>query len=211
MQDETRSSLPLMESTAPPSSKDEASSVTPPEAWGGERLSDKYAYLRQSVNAPSRFGALMSGIQTAGSMFSGLQDSSSSAGVTTNSSISYANLRAKDVSTSQETSMGFPDHTSSTSLSINTKSILGQGSLDSPRMSSLTRRFSTYAERISTTSAFSDGASFPVGSPKLKKSGADSREDLLNSLLLKSDTSVLTESSSVLTANVCKMLFINYV
>ncbi|KAF7831027.1 protein NEDD1 [Senna tora] len=199
-QDETQSSLPLIESTAPPSSKDEASSITPPEAWGGERLSDKYAYLRQSVNAPSRFGTSLPGVQAAGSMFSGLQDSSSSSGVTslTNSSINYTNLRAKDVSTSQETSIGFPDHMSSSSLSISTKAILGQSNIESPRMSSLTRRFSTYAERISTTSTFSDGV---VGSPKMKKSGAESREELLNSLLLKSDTLVPTESSYLLPAN----------
>ncbi|XP_054798289.1 protein NEDD1 [Prosopis cineraria] len=201
-QDETRSSFPPVESVVPPSSKDDASSITPPEAWGGERLSEKYTYLRQSINAPSRFGTSASGVQTAGSMFSGLQASSSSDVTSlTNSSINFASLRVKDVSTSQETSLGFPDHLSSNSLSMNTKSILGQGNLDSPRMSSLTRRFSTYAERISTTSTFSDGVSLSVGSPKMKKSGAETREELLNSLLLKSDTSVSTESSSILPAN----------
>lgn len=200
-----------MESTAPPSSKDEASSITPPEAWGGERLSDKYTYLRQSVNGPARFGMSVSGVQAAGSLFSGLQDPSSSAGVTslTNSSINYANLRAKDVSTSQETSLSIPDHLASGSLSISTKSILGQGNLDSSQMSSLTQRFSTYAERISTTSTFSDGLAFSVGSPKMKKSGAETREELLNSLLLKSDTSAPTELSHVLPANVCKFCALN--
>lgn len=193
-----------MESVAPPpSSKDDASAITPPEAWGGEKLSEKYTYLRQSINAPSRFGTLASGVQTAGSMSSGLQASSSSDVTSlTTSNINFANLRSKDVSSSQETSLGFPDHLSN-SLSINTKSILGQVNLDSPRISALSRRFSTYAERISTTSTFSDGVSLSVGSPKVKKSGAETKEELLNSLLLKSDTSVSTESSSILSANVC--------
>ncbi|XP_027331322.1 protein NEDD1 isoform X2 [Abrus precatorius] len=205
-QDITQSSFPLVGST-PPSSKSEDSSITPPEAWGGERLTDKYAFPRQPVNVPSRFGMLASGGQTAGSTFSGLQDTSSSVAISsyTSSSLSFANLRAKDASTSQETSLGFTDHMFSTSLplSISTKTSLGQANVDSPRivasprMSSFPRRFSTYAERISTTSTFSDGVSLTVGSPKIKKSGAETREELLNSLLLKSDVSAPTESGSL--------------
>ncbi|KAK7385727.1 hypothetical protein VNO78_31546 [Psophocarpus tetragonolobus] len=206
-QDITQSSLPLVGSTPPPSSKNEDSSITPPEAWGGERLSDKYAYARQPVNVPSRFGMLTSVGQTAGSVLSGLQDASSSVGVSsyTSSSLSFANLRAKDVSTSQETSLGFTDHMFTTSLPLpnNTKTSLGPATvdspkiLDSPRMSSFNRRFSTYAERISTTSTFSDGVSLSIGSPKIKKSGAETREELLNSLLLKSDASAPIESGTL--------------
>ncbi|KAF7816390.1 protein NEDD1 [Senna tora] len=203
-QDESQSSLPLVGSTPPPTSKNEDSSITPSEGWGGERLSDKYTYLRQPVNAPSRLGMLSSGGQTAGSMFSGLQNPSSSASISslTNSSFNYSDLRMKDFSTSQETSLQLPDHLFSRSLSltsINTRTSLGQGSLDSPRMSPLTlpRRFSTYAERISSTSTFSDGVSLSVSSPKVKKSGAETREELLNSLLVKSDTTVPAESGSL--------------
>lgn len=202
-----------MGSTPPPSSKNDDSSITPPEAWGGEKLSDKYAYTRQPVNAPSRFGLLASGGQTAGSLFSGLQDTSSSMGISsyTSSGLSFANLSTKDVSTSQDTSLGFTDHMLSTSLplSINTKASLGQANIDSPRihdsprMSPFPRRFSTYAERISTTSTFTDGVSLSVGSPKIKKSGAETREELLNSLLLKSDISAPTESGSLPLTNVC--------
>ncbi|XP_027941439.1 protein NEDD1 isoform X1 [Vigna unguiculata] len=205
-QDITQSSFPLAGSTPPPPSKSEDSSITPPEAWGGERLSEKYGYHRQPVNVPSRFGMLASSGQTAGSMLSGLHDTSSSMGVSSyaTSSLSLANIRTKDASTSQEISLGFTDHTFPTSLplSANAKSSLGQANiespkiLDSPRMSSFNRRFSTYAERISTTSTFSDGVSLSVGSPKIKKSGAETREELLNSLLLKSDTSAPTESGS---------------
>lgn len=151
--------------------------------------------------------------QTAGSTLSRLQDTSSSVGVSsyTSSSLTFANLRTKDSFTSQDTSLGFTDHAFSTSLplSINTKSSLGQANtdspknLDSPRMSSFNRRYSTYAERISTTSTFSDGVSLSVGSPKIKKSGAETREELLNSLLLKSDISAPTESGSLPLTSVC--------
>ncbi|XP_019433193.1 PREDICTED: protein NEDD1-like [Lupinus angustifolius] len=206
-QDITQSSFSLVGSTPLLSSKNEDSSTTPPEAWGGEKLSDKYNFSRQPINAPSHFGMLASGGQIAGSMFSGLQGTSSSTGIGsyTGSSLSYANLRSKDISTSQETSLGFPDHlfSTSSSLSINTKTSIGQANidspriLDSPRMSPFPRRFSTYAERISTTSTFGDGVSLSVSSPKIKKSGAETREELLNSFLSKSDTSAPLESSSL--------------
>jgi protein NEDD1 len=198
--------------TPPPSTKSEESSITPPEAWGGEKLPDKYTYPRPAVNAPSRFGMLASSGQTAGSMLSGLQDTSSSIGIGsyTSSSLNFSNLRTKDVSTGQETSLGFNDHMFSTSMplsSISTKTSLGQTNTDSPklsdspRMSPFSRRISSYAERIGIASSFSDGASLSVGSPKIKKSGAETREELLNSLLLKSDISIPTDSGSL--TNVC--------
>lgn len=208
-QDITQSSFPLVGLTPPASAKSEESSITPPEAWGGEKLPDKYTYTRQPVNAPSRFGMLASSGQTAGSMISGLQDTFSSSGISsyTSSSLNFSNLRTKDVSTGQETSLGFTDHLFSTSmpLSISTKTSLGQANIDSPkisdspRMSSFSKRISSYAERIGTASSFGDGAS--VGSPKIKKSGAETREELLNSLLLKSDVSIPTESGSLLLPN----------
>lgn len=155
---------------------------------------------------------LASSGQAAGLTFSGVQDTSSSSGISpyTSSSLKFPNLRTKDVSTGQETSLGFSDHMSSTSLlfPINTKASIGQANIespkisDSPRMQSFSKRISSYAERISTAPAFSDGASLAGGSPKIKKSGAETREELLNSLLLKSDISIPTESGSLPT-NVC--------
>lgn len=144
--------------------------------------------------------------QSSGSMFSGLQDLSSSTSQMnisslTNSSLTYVNLRTKDVSSNQETSLGFSDNLSSSSLSLATKGISGQVSLDSPSLT-LPRRFSTYAERISTASSFSDGTSLSVGSPKMKKTGAETREELLNSLLAKSDMVVATEAGILPSMNV---------
>ncbi|CAI8586216.1 unnamed protein product [Vicia faba] len=206
-QDITQSSFPFAGLT-PPSTKSEESSITPPEAWGGEKLADKYIYPRQA-NAPSRFGMLASSGQAAGLTHSGVQDTSSSSGISpyTSSSLNFSNLRTKDVSTGQETPLGFSDHMFSTSLPfpINTKASIGQANIDSPkisdspRMQSFSKRISSYAERISTAPAFGDGASLAVGSPKIKKSGAETREELLNSLLWKSEISIPTESGSLLT------------
>ncbi|KAK9189415.1 hypothetical protein WN943_018011 [Citrus x changshan-huyou] len=162
-QDDARS-FALVGSTPSPSSKSEDSSITPPEACGGEKLSDKFALLRQPLNMPSRYGMSTSSGLTSSSMYSGLQDVS-------------------------------PEHLSSSfpSLSLGTKGILGSGNLDSSRTSSLTlthrepRR--TYADRISTTS----GTSLSAGSPKTKKTGAETKEELLSNFLSRSDTSAVVE------------------
>ncbi|CAI9759730.1 unnamed protein product [Fraxinus pennsylvanica] len=53
---------------------DVSSSITPPEAWGSKRLSDKLMHFRQSVNVSSPFPTLTSGSLSSGSMLSGLQD-----------------------------------------------------------------------------------------------------------------------------------------
>ncbi|KAL6123642.1 hypothetical protein ACLB2K_076161 [Fragaria x ananassa] len=194
-QDDSISSFPRLESTPAPYSKSEDSSITPPESWGGERLSDKYINLLQPSIKPSRFGM---SAQTSGSLMSGLPDTSLSTSQTSISytSLNYANMRIKDLSFSQENSLGFPEQVNSSAIPMSpgSKGITGQSNLDSPTSSlSLHRKFSTYAERIGTTSSFSDRTSLAAGSPKTKKTGAEMRE-LLTSLVSKSDTSTVTES-----------------
>ncbi|XP_023537038.1 protein NEDD1-like [Cucurbita pepo subsp. pepo] len=204
-QDDSRSSSAQLGSTPAPTlnSKNEDSSITPPEAWGGEKLSDKFAQLRQPATLPSRFGMLASSSnsQTSSSMISGLQDPSSSisqSSITslTNLNFSYPNMRTKDV-ISQEVSLSIPEHFSTTaaSLSLGTRGTIGLSNQDSPRTTTMTlpRRFSTYAERLSTTSSFSDGLPVGVGSPKTKKMGSETREEVLNNLS-KFDTLSVTES-----------------
>ncbi|KAK4348629.1 hypothetical protein RND71_031384 [Anisodus tanguticus] len=202
------SSLPKQEdatfaqlsSTPISSCSDDSSSITPPEAWGGERLSDRLSHLRQSGNMPSRFAISTSGPLAPGPMLSGLQDTfpaTQSISSLTSSSVSLANLRIKENS-HEETFQGSSEHvpSSSTSFSVGTKGITGQGALDSLGSTmSLPRRFSSYAERISTAPSFSDGT-LSVGSPKTKKSGAETREELLNSLLSRSDTSSATAAGA---------------
>ncbi|XP_052876322.1 protein NEDD1-like [Gossypium arboreum] len=193
-------SFTALESTPTPSSKSEETSITSPEALGGDKISDKFAQLRQ---LPSLFGMPASGGLTTSSIYAG-QDQSSMLSQTS-SNLSYENLHPKDVSSNQEiSSLGFPEHFSSSSmsaLSFGSKGITRAGSLDSPKLASLAppRRFSTYAERISTTSAFSDGTSHLVASPKTKKTGAETREELFNSLLSRSD-SLTAAASGVLPA-----------
>ncbi|XP_050209828.1 protein NEDD1 [Mercurialis annua] len=198
-QEETRtSSFTFGESSPAPSSKSEESSITPPEAWGGEKISDKPVLPRQSL---SRFGLLASGGST---MFSGFQDLSSSTSQTittslTNFNLSFPNIRT-DISSNQETLTGFPELTSSSSMSqsMGTKSIIGPANLDMPGLGTLTlpRKFSTYAERISTASSLGDGISLAVNSPKMKKTGSETREELLSSLLSRSDSLATTEPGS---------------
>lgn len=208
-QDDSRSSSGQMVSTPAPAlnSKNENSSITPPEAWGGEKLSDKFAQLRQPINLPSRFGMLASTSQTSSSIISGLQDPTSSVSQSsipslTNLNLNYPNLRTKDVS-SQDVSLSIPEHFSTTtaSLSLGTRASIGLSNPDSPRTTSMTlpRRFSTYAERLSTTSSFSDGLS--VGSPKTKKMGSETREEVLNNLS-KFDAFSVVESGVLPAMNV---------
>ncbi|MCD7466300.1 hypothetical protein HAX54_002870 [Datura stramonium] len=172
------SSLPKQEdasfaqlSSTPISSRsDDASSITPPEAWGGERLSDRLSHLRQSGNMPSRFAISTSGPLAPGTMLSGLQDNfpaTQSISSLTSSSLSLANLHIKENS-NEETSLGSSEHvpSSSTSLSIEQKAH-GAG----------------------------DGTSL-CWPPKLRKTGAETREELLNSLLSRSDTSSATAASA---------------
>ncbi|XP_059628072.1 protein NEDD1-like [Cornus florida] len=195
-QDDIRSTFSQLGSTPASSKSDDDSSITPPEAWGGERLSDKFSHHRQQVGFPSRFAMLSSSSLSSGSIFSGLQDLSLSTSQMnmsslTSSSLSLANIRSRDTSSNQETSLGFPEHAPHSSTSLST----GQASLESlgPALA-LPRRFSTYAERISTIPSFSNGTILSVGSPKTKKTGVEMREELLSSLLSRPDISSATEA-----------------
>lgn len=190
MQDDIKSSFALLESTPAPSSKSEDSSITPPEAWGGERFSDKF---RQPTSFLSRVGT---SAQTSGSTLSGLPDMS----LTEN----LQSLRTRGLSSIQETSFGYPEHISSSAMPMSpgNKGLLGQPNLDAPTSLTFPRRFSTYAERISTTSNFNDRTSLAVSSPKTKKTGAEGREELLNSFLSKSDASTAAELGALPAINV---------
>ncbi|KAL2541635.1 Transducin/WD40 repeat-like superfamily protein [Abeliophyllum distichum] len=197
-QDDPHSTLSQLTST-PASTYSDDSSITPPESWGGERFSDKFIHLRQSVNAPSRFAVLTSSSLSSGSMLSGLQDvslpTSQSTSTLTSSLGGLANLRVRENS-NHETLLGSSEHISP---SLGTKGFTGQGNADSLSPAfSLHRRFSSYAERIGVTPSFSDAA---VGSPKTKKTGAETREELLNSLLSRSGMSSATEAGIFPTTN----------
>ncbi|XP_076939464.1 protein NEDD1-like [Bidens hawaiensis] len=159
---------------------DEPSSITPPEAWGGG-----VHRLRQQGSVASRFATLASSSGlSSGSMMTGLQDLSFP------SSQTGLNFRVKDTSSSQESLLAYPDIPfGSTSLSLGLK-----GNLESSGpVSGQTRRFTSYAERISTNPSFSDGTAIAVGSPKMKKNGSETREEILNSFTPRHEASIATE------------------
>lgn len=164
----------------------EPSTITPPEAWGGERVSDKFARSRQQMTLPSRFATLTSSSSiSSGYMMTGFQDLSLPLSQT---SIS---LRARDNFSSQETPLANTEIPfGSTSVSLGVK-----GNTESSGLAlTQTRRFSSYAERISTNPSFSDGTSNVVGSPKIKKTGAETSEEILNSFSPRHEMSSVTES-----------------
>ncbi|KAK4487842.1 hypothetical protein RD792_003578 [Penstemon davidsonii] len=150
----------------------DSSSITPPETWGGERLSDKFVhYLRQSINMPSRFELL-----TSTNASSGLQDSVRSTSSLT-SGLSLNSLITRQTS-NQETPIVSSEALSSP---LATKNIITwQNNLDTlgPALS-FPRRLLRYAERIGTTPSLSDASPFQLGSPKSKKTGTETREELL--------------------------------
>ncbi|PPR82859.1 hypothetical protein GOBAR_AA37857 [Gossypium barbadense] len=108
----------------------------------------------------------------------------------TSSNLIYENLHRKDVSSNQETSSGFPEHFSSSSMSA--LSFGSRGITRAGKLASLAppRRFSTCAERIT--------------SPKTKNTGAETREELFNSLLSRFD-SMTAAASGVLPAMIMEM------
>ncbi|KAK4487841.1 hypothetical protein RD792_003577 [Penstemon davidsonii] len=157
---------------------DDSSSITPPEDWGGERLSDKYLHQqRQSINMPTRFALLTSTNASSGSMSSGLQ----------------VGLRSTRETSNQETPLVSSEALSSPLATKNFMS--GQNNLDTlgPALS-IPRRFLSYAERIGATPSLSDASPFQLGSPKSKKTGAETREELLNSVLSRSEMSSVSGS-----------------
>ncbi|KAI4370578.1 hypothetical protein MLD38_018919 [Melastoma candidum] len=197
-QDDSQTIGQLGSAPAASSSKSEDASVTPPEAWGGEKLSDRFARVT------SRFGL------TTGSVLSGYPDVASTmsqtsiSSLTTSSNFTYTNSRNNDLSSleSQLTyTESFPSGLSSPSLGM--RSNLEQATADPPGPTSLAipRLFSSYAERRSSNSAFNDGTSVLAGSPKVKKTGAETREELLNSLLSRSYTSSSVEMGVLPPAN----------
>ncbi|CAM8964990.1 unnamed protein product [Rhodiola kirilowii] len=211
-QDDVQSSFIMLESSPNHSSKADAASITPPPAWGGERFSDKFTQNRQSINFPSRFGSSTSSGLTSGPMFSGLNDSILSTSHSSMSSLDghgpslgYGNVLNKDVTSSFDIPSVLSEHNapSTVTTSFTAKSVFGQTNPEFPGAASLNlpRRFSTYAERISTNPAFADGTSFATGSPKTKKTGVETRDELLNSLLSRSDTSAGMDSGNILATN----------
>ncbi|XP_071732796.1 protein NEDD1-like isoform X2 [Rutidosis leptorrhynchoides] len=180
------SRTPISQPISFPIRTDEPSSITPPEAWGGERVSDKFARPRQQVTLPSRFATLSSSSSIfSGSMMTGLQNPSLPSIQT------GINFQIRDNSFSQESPLAYSDVPfGSTSVTLGM-----QGNLESSGLAlTQTRRFSSYAERISTNPSFSDATVSAVGSLKVKKSEAETKEEHVSSFSSKNETLVVAES-----------------
>ncbi|CAA0400939.1 unnamed protein product [Arabidopsis thaliana] len=206
-QDDPRAAFSSFGSITPTaSSKSEDSALTPPEAWGGDKFSEKFNQLANEkfsdkfshLHAPSRLAVSSTGASTSGSMFSSSRDFPLSHGQTNLANASLEFPRIRDFSSTFETSSTQTDNNLPSSP-LFTRGITAPGNIDSLRLSpNFTRRFSTYAERISTTSSFSDGASLSLGgSPKIKKTGSETREEVLNHLLARPETVVATEAGAM--------------
>lgn len=197
MQGDIPSTFSQLTSTQASTLGDITSSITPPEAWGGERLSDKLMHFRQSVNMSSRYPTLTSGSLSSGSMLSGLQDTphpTSKSSSPLISSLILVNLCV------QETSPESSEHVSSY---LGTTGVTVPSKLDSlgPPLS-FPRRFSSYAERIGATTSFDD---LSTGSPKTNETGAEMREEISNSFLSRSNVSSASRSSVLPARNVCNI------
>ncbi|XP_072970860.1 protein NEDD1 [Typha angustifolia] len=188
------------------SSKNDSSMSSASEVWSGNASADSPSYHRQQTSL-SRFLPSVSVLN--GSTFAGLQDSSLSSGMLsknslTNPGISSMNLQGKATfnSTNSLDSLS-AYHPSSVSTSLGTKTIpsLTNSELPGSVLSNTPWRYSTYAERISTTSAFSEGIATAAGSPKLKKTGAETREELLHSLQLRQEASTASGTGSLVASN----------
>lgn len=158
-------------STSTALSKSKFSALTPPEAWGGDKFShlaanDKFSH----PNPHLRLGVSSLSASTSGSMYSGSRDFPFSFG---QNQTSLAN-----VSVSSE----FPGVRDFNSQAFEISSTLADNFPSSPSLtpSYTPRRVSTYAERIGNIGLSS-------GSPKIKKTGAETREEVLNNLLQRPD------------------------
>ncbi|CAN7036717.1 unnamed protein product [Brassica oleracea var. botrytis] len=170
--------------TASTKSEDSSSSaLTPPESWGGDRLSDKFNQLANekiSDKFPSRLGvSSSSGGSTSGSMFP--LSSLGQTNIAANVSSEFPRIR--DISSDSETDKNLP------SSPLFAKNMASPGNIDSLRLSpSLPRR--TYAERISS--------SLSTGSPKIKKTGAETREETFSNLMPRPELGSASEALPIM-------------
>ncbi|KAJ0266307.1 Protein NEDD1 [Hirschfeldia incana] len=191
-QDDTKPAFSPFGTTTPTAStkSEDSSALTPPESWGGDRLSDKFNQLATDkfthLHTPSRLGvsSTSGSSTTSGSMFSSSRDFPLSLGQT-NVSSEFPLMR--DFSSASENLPSSP---------LLAKDMAVPGNIESLRLSpSFTRRYpSTYAERIRTTPSFSDGTSLSTGSPKIKKTG----EEVLSNLLPRPEMVAATEALPIM-------------
>ncbi|KAJ0987824.1 hypothetical protein J5N97_006180 [Dioscorea zingiberensis] len=201
-QEDFSNTLPL--TAAPGASKSESSSSsTPPEAWGGNALTNKLSN-RHPTPAVSHFTPSLTLVSN-GSVFRGLQDSSSSASHSKNSTYPLSNSLSlpsttalkNEVSSFTEPSTIY--HPSYVSTSMGNKLLASPLNAELPALvpSILPRRYSSYAERISTTSAFNGGTFSTMDSPKSKQATVETRDELTSYRMSRQEPSATARTGNL--------------
>lgn len=194
-------SISSVTTTSMPSWKSELS-ISSPETATGNVLPDRLTQRQQM----SRFGA--SAFPTGGLAFTALQDSASASSHSLKGSLTsniLMHLQNKGILSNA--------HSSLDALSPNLQSSL-PSSYGSTTMSSVIPdqtgaaqstsmwKPTTYTDRISSSSVFSDGLASAFGSPKSKKTGAETKDELLSSILSRQEAAAGSASASPLASNV---------
>ncbi|CAL9180671.1 unnamed protein product [Musa hybrid cultivar] len=189
-------SVPSLVGTNATNSKSELSLPPPP----GIVLPEKSTNHRQP-NSLSRF--LPSASLGSGSVSAGLLDPSSTVTLSKNSSmnstIASLNLQNKvilnDPNSSPFLESSSVYHPTSIFMSSGTKTSSSNLDLQGTVLSAIPRRILASSDRISTNSAFIEGVTSAISSPKSKKTGQETREELMSSLLSRQDASTVSSGS----------------
>ncbi|KAL6600628.1 hypothetical protein ACP70R_045428 [Stipagrostis hirtigluma subsp. patula] len=186
--------------TSMPSWKSEPS-LSSPETSTGNALPDRLTQRHQI----SRFGA--SAFPTGSLAFAGLQDSSATASHSLKGSLTsniLMNLQNKGILSNVQSSLDTSSAGLQSSLpsSYASKTVSSINS-DLPGASQSTSMWkpSTYTDRMSSASVFSEGLASAFGSPKSKKTGAETKDELLSSLLSRQEAAAPSSSASLLASN----------
>ncbi|KAL6863753.1 hypothetical protein ACP4OV_016656 [Aristida adscensionis] len=176
-------------------------SISSPETSTANALPDRVTQ-RQQI---SRFGA--SAFASGSLAFAGLQDSASTASNTLKGSLTSSiltNLQNKgilsNVHSSLDTSSAGLQSSLPSSYASKIMSSVNPGVPGTSQSTSLWRP-STYSDRMSSASVFSEGLASAFGSPKLKKTGAETKDELLSSLLSRQEAATTSSPASLLTSN----------
>ncbi|KAK8962983.1 hypothetical protein KSP40_PGU005030 [Platanthera guangdongensis] len=178
-------------STPAASSKSESSfSPTPPEAWGGNALAGKSSSNYQLPPTSLVPGLTLSVPQDLSSLTSQFSKASM-----TNLSSSSLIMQNKSVMNNEklpsysESSSAF--HSTTVSSTFGIRPVTSTNWEQPGSVSSiLPRRYTSYVDRLNNASSFSDGISSATSSPKSKKTGSETREELLNNLMSRHDVPV---------------------
>ncbi|CAN6471622.1 unnamed protein product [Victoria cruziana] len=197
---------------------DQSHSATPPEDWGADGLSDMLSYRHRRSDLAS-LNTLSTGSSASGGKLStsvqGLQDPASvslpSTGSVPSANITAFQPQGKDISSRVTTSLASEIPYSGVNFvsaagSYLPKTVPGQASYELPSSLSLNpSRKNSYLERIIANRSSNAGGTPTMGSPKLKKTGTETREELVNSLFSEAPAtarSVPTTASATIEGNI---------